>query len=145
VARLGSSGAAAIVVRVRARLDVIGVVTAGGALGALARHGAVIALGAAPMVTFAVNVFGCLLIGALTALMREVWAGHRLLRPFLGTGLLGGFTTFSGYALDAQRLLAGGRTVAALVYLAGTVATALVAVYVGMALTSAMTKMQRRH
>ena len=128
----------------RARLDVIGVVAAGGALGALTRYGAGILLGAAPVVTFAVNVFGCLLIGVLAALMNEVWAGRRLLRPFLGTGLLGGFTTFSGYALDAQRLLTEGRTAAALVYLNGTLAAALVAVYAGMALAGAAMTLARR-
>lgn len=137
-----SSAATAILVRVR--LDVIGAVAAGGALGALARYGAVILLGAAPVVTFVVNVFGCLLIGALAALMNEVWAGRRLLRPFLGTGLLGGFTTFSGYALDAQHLLAAGRTVTALVYLNGTLAAALVAVYVGMTLTGTAMARRRR-
>ena len=145
VAHSGWSAAAAILVRVRARLDVIGAVIVGGVLGALARHGAVVALGATPVATFAINVFGCLLIGVLTALMSEVWAGHRLLRPFLGTGLLGGFTTFSGYAVDAQRLLAGGRTVAASAYLGGTLVSALVAVYVGTALTSAAAMRRRRH
>jgi len=142
---LDPGAAAAILVRVWARLDVIGAVAAGGALGALARNTAVVAFGAAPGVTFAVNVFGCLLIGVLTALMSEAWAGHRLLRPFLGTGLLGGFTTFSGYALDAQRMLADGRTVVASVYLGGTLVSALVAVYVGMTLTSAATMTRRRH
>jgi CrcB protein len=124
------------------RLDVIGAVAAGGVLGALARHGAVVMLGTAPTVTFTVNVFGCLLIGVLTALISE--ARHRLLRPFLGSGLLGGFTTFSGYALDAQRLLAGGRAAAAAVYLGGTLASALVAVYLGAVLVRATARTRRR-
>ncbi|HET8641938.1 MAG TPA: CrcB family protein [Pseudonocardiaceae bacterium] len=120
----------------RPRLDVLGVVAAGGVAGTLARHAATVVLGASPLVTFAVNVVGCLLIGVLTGLMNQVWAG-RLLRPFLGTGVLGGFTTFSGYAIDAQQLLAAGRFVVAVVYVGGTVVSALVAVSIGTALTRA--------
>jgi CrcB protein len=54
-----------------------------------------------------------------------------LARPFLGIGVLGGFTTFSTYTADAQRLIADGPTLSALVYLLGTVAAALVAVQIG--------------
>ena len=47
-------------------------------------------------------------------------AGPRLLRPFVGTGVLGGFTTFSTYAVDLQRLLAGGHAWTAVAYLVAT-------------------------
>lgn len=128
----------------RPRLDVLGVVAAGGVAGTLARHAATVVLGASPLATFAVNVVGCLLIGVLTGLMNEVWAGRRLLRPFLGTGVLGGFTTFSGYAIDAQQLLAAGRFVVAVVYVGGTVVAALVAVSIGTTLTRASINARRR-
>ena len=128
----------------RPRLDVLGVVAAGGVAGTLARHAATVVLGASPLATFAVNVVGCLLIGVLTGLMNEVWAGRRLLRPFLGTGVLGGFTTFSGYAIDAQQLLAAGRLVVAVVYVGGTVVAALVAVSIGTTLTRASINARRR-
>lgn len=129
----------------RSRLDVLGVVAAGGVAGSLARYGATAVLGKSPLVTLAVNVLGCLLIGILSGLMNEVWAGRRLLRPFLGTGVLGGFTTFSGYAIDAQQLLTAGRLVAAIVYLGGTLVAALVAVSTGTALTRASLNARRRH
>jgi CrcB protein len=76
-------------------------------------------------------VSGCLLIGALMA----VWSTHRLLRPLLGTGVLGGFTTFSTYAVDVQQMVTAGEARTALAYLAGTLAGALAATYAGLTLT----------
>ncbi|WP_081883588.1 CrcB family protein [Glycomyces tenuis] len=91
-----------------------------------------------PWSTLAVNVTGCLLIGALMVLITEVWAAHRLLRPFLGTGVLGGFTTFSTYIVDAQHLAAAGAARTALVYLFATLIGALFAVWAGAAATRAL-------
>ncbi|MBO0868641.1 MAG: CrcB family protein, partial [Micromonosporaceae bacterium] len=70
------------------------------------------------------------------------WPGGRLLRPFLGTGLLGGYTTFSTYVVDTQRLVAAGAAGTALAYLLGTVVAALAATYLGVVLTRRLT--QRR-
>jgi CrcB protein len=118
---------------------VLGVISAGGAIGALARYGIGYAFPAAPTgfpwATFVVNVSGCLLIGVLMVLVTEVWTGRPLVRPFLGVGVLGGFTTFSTYAVDIQRLVNGGAAVTALGYLSATVAAALAAVYLGVTLT----------
>jgi CrcB protein len=123
---------------------VLGVVTAGGVLGALARYGIGLAVphkpAGFPWATFAINVSGCLLIGVLMVLVTDVWPGHRLLRPFLGTGLLGGYTTFSTYVVDAQHLLGAGAARTALVYLVGTLLAALVAVQLGMAATRWVTR-----
>ncbi|MFG1953555.1 CrcB family protein [Micromonospora sp. NPDC048830] len=113
---------------------VLGAIAAGGVLGALARAGLQAALphrpGGFPWATFAVNVTGCLLIGALMAV---VAAGRTrpLTRPFLGVGVLGGFTTFSTYVVDARLALATGAPGTALAYLAATLVTALVAVWLG--------------
>jgi len=82
-----------------------------------------------PVSTLAINVFGCALIGVLMVLITEVWSGQRLLRPFLGTGVLGGFTTFSTYTVDIQRLAAGAHLGTALLYLALTPIGALLAVW----------------
>jgi fluoride exporter len=117
------------------RAPVLVVISAGGALGALARWALAAAVPARgsrfPWATFLTNVSGCLLIGVLMVLVTEVWTGRRLLRPFLGTGVLGGYTTFSTYAVDGVRLVSAGAGWTALAYLAATVGTALVAGYAG--------------
>lgn len=129
--------------------DVVGAVALGGALGALARYGVGVAWphgdGAFPWSTFAINVAGCLAIGVLLVLITEV-AGrpHRLARPFLGTGVLGGFTTFSTYAVDAERLIAGGQVPLALAYLFGTLAAALLAAQAGVSATRAVAARRSR-
>jgi fluoride exporter len=116
----------------------IAAVAAGGVLGALGRHGLGLALphppGGFPAATFAVNVLGCLLLGALVVTLTEPRPAHPLLRPFLATGVLGGFTTFSAYATDAHELVTAGRVPAALGYLAGTLVAALLATAAGVAL-----------
>jgi CrcB protein len=115
--------------------SVLGVVSAGGALGALGRYGLATAWphppGRFPWATFGTNVSGCFLIGILMVLITEVWSAHRLIRPFLGVGVLGGYTTFSTYTGDVQQLVAAGAARTGLLYLAGTLAAALAAVYLG--------------
>jgi CrcB protein len=112
------------------------VIALGGAVGALARYGVGLVLptvpGRFPWGTFAINVVGCLLIGVLMVLVTDVFTGRPLLRPFLGVGVLGGFTTFSTYANEARGLLRPGSVPVAFGYLAGTLVSALLAVLVGM-------------
>lgn len=121
---------------------VLAVIAAGGALGALVRHGAGVALphppGAFPLATFGVNVVGCLLIGVLMTRFAAREPARPLVRPFLTTGVLGGFTTFSTYAIDAEELLRTGRVATAVGYLAGTLALALVATWSGIRLAGAL-------
>ncbi|ADP82221.1 fluoride efflux transporter CrcB [Pseudofrankia inefficax] len=123
----------------RAPVALLLVISAGGVLGACARYGAALAwptpAGAFPWTTWAVNVSGCAAIGVLMVLIAEVRTAHPLVRPFLGTGILGGFTTFSTYAVDTQRLLDAGRAGLALGYLAATMAGALGAVWLAAAAT----------
>lgn len=117
----------------RAQAPVVAVVAAGGALGASARYGASLlwptAPGSFPWTTLAVNAAGCAVIGVFMVVVTEVWAAHRLVRPFFGTGVLGGFTTFSTYAVDVQRLVADGHARTGAAYLAATVLAALAAVW----------------
>ena len=112
---------------------VLAVIAAGGAIGAVARYLIGLAwptpISAFPASTLAINVLGCALIGVLMVLITDVWSRQRLLRPFLGTGVLGGFTTFSTYAVDIQRLVAGAHLGTALLYLAVTPIGALLAVW----------------
>src|SRR4051794_22770193 len=80
---------------------VLGAISAGGACGALARYAVAEAwphaAGGFPVSTLLVNVSGCLLIGVLMVVVTEVAPERRLLRPFAGVGVLGGYTTFSTY------------------------------------------------
>ncbi len=111
---------------------VFAVIAVGGGLGALARYGMAQLLptrpGQFPWGTFLTNVSGCFAIGVLMVLITEVWVGHRLVRPFLGVGFLGGFTTFSTYAVETRNLLQPGTVALAFVYAAGTLLAALLAV-----------------
>jgi fluoride exporter len=120
----------------RVHTTVLAVIALGGALGALARwlvaEGIPHDAGQFPWDTLLTNVAGCFLIGVLMVLVIERWPGRPLIRPFFGTGFLGGFTTFSTYAVDTRTLLAADRPGVAFAYLAGTLALGLVAVVVGL-------------
>ncbi|WP_225833508.1 fluoride efflux transporter CrcB [Streptomyces sp. NK08204] len=121
----------------RTQAPVVAVVAAGGALGATARYATTLAwptpAGAFPWATFLINVIGCAVIGVFMVLITDVWAAHRLVRPFFGTGVLGGFTTFSTYAVDIRRLADAGHPRTALAYLAATLLAALAAVWLASA------------
>jgi CrcB protein len=124
----------------------LGAIALGGAMGALARYGVGEAMphraGAFPWATFLINVSGCLLIGVLLVMITEVRTVHPLSRPFLGTGVLGGFTTFSTFAIDTERLL-GDHPLTAIAYFFGTVAAALLAVQTGVMVTRSLTRSRR--
>jgi CrcB protein len=118
------------------RRDILLVVALGGALGSLGRWSVARALphhaGSVPWSTVTANVTGCFALGVLMVLVVEHWPGRRLLRPFLGTGVLGGYTTFSTYAVDTRSLLGAGRPAVAVAYLFGTLALGLLAVVAGL-------------
>ncbi|ANN16743.1 chromosome condensation protein CrcB [Amycolatopsis orientalis] len=124
--------------------DVLAAIGAGGALGSLARYGLSAVLPHSrdqfPLSTFATNVSGCLLIGVLMAVVTGAAHPHRLLRPFLGVGILGGYTTFSTYATETLDLVTTGHPFTGLSYALGTVAAALVAVYAGHEITRSVMK-----
>jgi fluoride exporter len=126
---------------------VVVAVALGGGAGAAARYGASLLWptppGTFPWTTFAVNAMGCAIIGVFMVLITDVWAAHRLVRPFFGTGVLGGFTTFSTYAVDVQRLVDAHRAATALAYLTATVLAALAAVWTAAAVTRRV--ITRRH
>ena len=117
----------------RAQTPVVAVVSLGGAIGATARYALSLRWPAHdsgfPWSTFWINVVGCAVIGVFMVVITDVWAAHRLVRPFFGTGVLGGFTTFSTYAVDIQKLVDHGRPATGLAYLAATLLAALTAVW----------------
>ena len=128
---------------VRHHGSVLGVIAFGGGLGALARYGLARLMptqpGHFPWATFLTNVVGCLLIGVLMVVITDVVVAHRLVRPFLGVGVLGGFTTFSTYAIEIHGLLTPGTVTLAFAYLAGTLIAAMLAVLAGVLATRAIT------
>jgi CrcB protein len=130
-----------------ARALVLGVIAAGGAAGALARYGLAAAFPhrptGFPWATFVTNVSGCLLIGILMVVI-DRFGAHRLARPFLGVGVLGGFTTFSTHIVEFQQAVAAGAARLALTYLAATLLAAAAAVWAGSALAERLTRQSRR-
>ncbi|WP_243708833.1 CrcB family protein [Actinomadura sp. GC306] len=114
-------------------------VSVGGVLGSLARYQITVAFPHRPdafgWATWSINVSGCLLIGVLMVAITEVRRAHRLVRPFLGVGVLGGFTTFSTHVIEAQRAMDAGAAGTGMLYLAATLAGGLAAVYTGAKLT----------
>ena len=123
-------------------------VAMGGAVGAVARYSVASAwpqaTGGFPLTTLAVNLIGCLLIGVLMTLLRQALAANGLLRPFLGVGVLGGFTTFSTYAAESLALFQDEAALTALAYLAATLVGALVAVFSGMRVTETVHRLITR-
>ena len=110
-------------------------VALGGALGAAARYltflGANRLLGPGfPWGTLAVNILGSFLMGVLVVALAHLSANR--LAPFLVTGLLGGFTTFSAFSLDALTLWERGEAGAAAAYVAGSVLLSLAAILAGL-------------
>ena len=115
------------------------IASAGGAIGAGARY--LLNVGFArwlgpgfPWSTFAANVVGCLLMGLVTGLLAARVTDWPEMRVFVTTGILGGFTTFSAYALDFAGLLERDQSFQALLYLIGSVVLAIAALYIGLKL-----------
>ena len=115
-------------------------VAAGGAIGASLRFlvvrwaGHVLGL-AFPYGTLIVNVAGSLVMGVAAVMMMERFPGSwGKLSPFLMTGILGGFTTFSAFSLDALFLIERGRNLAAATYIGGSVALSILGLWAGLTL-----------
>ena len=87
-----------------------------------------------PWATLTVNLVGCLAIGVLLAVLLDRFPAHPWLRPLLATGVLGGFTTFSAFAVDAVQLVDAGRWPVAVGYVLVSVVGGLAAVVLGLLL-----------
>ena len=90
-----------------------------------------------PWGTLAVNVAGSLAMGVLVSLFAQRWPASGEMRAFLTTGILGGFTTFSAFSLDAVALAERDAWLAAAAYVAGSVAVSILALAAGQRLVHA--------
>lgn len=113
-----------------------GLVVVGGTLGTLGRFlvGEIPYDGLFPLATFAVNVVGSFALGALLAVVLR--RGAESARLLVGTGFLGGFTTYSALAVETDALLRGDHVALGIVYALGSVLAGLGAALAGVALGS---------
>ncbi|HBM59571.1 fluoride efflux transporter CrcB [Salipiger marinus] len=113
-------------------------VALGGALGASGRYLTGLAMARLlgrgfPWGTLAVNILGSFAMGVLVVALAQLSANR--LAPFLMTGVLGGFTTFSAFSLDVATLYERGDVGQAAIYVAASVGVSLAALFAGLFLT----------
>lgn len=117
---------------------VLAAVAGGGALGAPARYGVAqlvhVTRGTFPWATFWTNVSGSLVLGFLLVLVIERFPPSLYVRPFLATGFLGAFTTFSTLAVEADLLVRAGHAPLAVGYAVSSLLVGFGAVWAGIAL-----------
>lgn len=123
----------------RARPDVLGAIALGGAIGTTLRAALgrlfPVAAGHFPTTTLAINLIGSAVLGVLLVVLIELVGPTRRLRPFLVTGVLGGFTTFSTFMVETVQLGRHGHSITAVTYVmiatVGGVAAALGGIALG--------------
>jgi len=110
----------------------------GGALGSMARYGSGVLVGrlwtaSFPLGTMLINIVGSLAMGLFIGfLARTTPAWQADARLFVAVGIFGGFTTFSSFSLDTIAMIERGEVLPALVYVVGSVAIGIAALYVGL-------------
>jgi CrcB protein len=111
----------------------------GGGLGSSLRHlinvVSIRSLGTAfPFHTFIINITGSTVMGLIAGYLAFKGEAAQSWRLFLMTGILGGYTTFSAFSLDAALLYERGEIGLALVYVLGSVVLSLAGLFAGLAL-----------
>lgn len=120
----------------------IGLVVVGGAIGTLARYllsAAIPAVDGIPLGIFVINVVGAFLLGMLLAALSRSGPDHgwrRSVRLGVGTGVMGGFTTYSTFAVGADGLFTGSHVGLGIAYAVATVIVGAAASFAGIALGS---------
>lgn len=133
-ARQVKAGAAAR----RTRPDVLAAIAAGGALGAPARYGVAQVIHVAPdtfpWATFWTNITGSFALGVALVLVLDRFPPSRYVRPFVATGFLGAYTTYSTFAVETDLLAKDGHAAVALTYAIASLLAGFTAVWFGMAI-----------
>jgi CrcB protein len=131
----------------RPRVDVLLAVFFGGCLGGWARYGITSAwstgTGRFPWATLSVNVAGAFILTLVIVAAANI-ASSRYLRPLLGTGFCGAFTTFSSIVVTTDLLFAHDRPRTAIVYLAASIVTGLAAASFGLVIGRAVAASRHR-
>jgi len=112
-------------------------IAVGGGIGALGRHflssAVATILGSAfPWGILVVNILGGFLMGLVVETGALKFSYSLEMRAFLTTGLLGGFTTFSAFSLDASLLIERGEWMGAMLYVAGSALLSIAALFAGL-------------
>jgi CrcB protein len=120
------------------------IVFLGGGLGAAMRHGVNLAMARLlgtqfPYGTFVANITGSMAMGLIAAYFAFKGDASQHWRLFLTTGVLGGYTTFSAFSLDAALLYERGEIALALFYVAASVVLAIGGLFVGLAIVRQLT------
>jgi CrcB protein len=114
----------------------LGAIALGGGLGAPARYGVAQLIHSTPdgfpWATFWTNITGSLALGLILGLLLERFPPKRYLAPFLATGFLGAYTTYSTFAVETVLLLKNGHVTVALAYSVCSLAVGFIAVWVGL-------------
>lgn len=119
-------------------------IAVGGAIGSIARYlvssQITHAVGSGfPWGILIVNILGCFTMGVIAELAALTWNMSPEMRAFLTTGVLGGFTTFSAFALDTAVLTERGDLTGAALYVTASVGLSVAALFAGLAMVRTLT------
>lgn len=110
-------------------------IAVGGALGTITRYGLSLAVpvasGTFPTTTLVINIVGALLLGALLGGVARNVPNDRIMRPLLGVGFLGGFTTFSTFSVETAQLARHEHAALAALYVIASITLGLMAASAG--------------
>jgi CrcB protein len=126
----------------RAQPRALAAIALGGALGAPARYGVAqlihVAPNTFPWATFWTNISGSAALGLILTLLLERFPTRQFLRPFVATGFLGAYTTYSTFAVETDLLVKNGHAALALAYAGASLAAGFLAVWAGISAARAL-------
>ena len=125
-----------------ARGPILAAIALGGALGAPARYGVAqlihVANGSFPWATFWTNITGSLALGFVLVLILERFPPTFYVRPFVATGFLGAYTTYSTFTVETDLLVRNGHAGIGTAYALASLVAGFVAVWAGMLIARAI-------